>query len=75
MVRFAIHYGLHIRLHIACPAVTRGLLDANFAADPTAPMFLAGGWHDEDFSQSGVYDTQPFGITAGAYTRSLFSST
>ena len=38
------------------------LLDANFAADPDSPIFLAGGWHDEDFSQNGAYETRPHGI-------------
>ena len=40
----------------------KGLLDANFAADPNSPIFIAGGWHDEDFSQNGAYETRPYGI-------------
>jgi hypothetical protein len=39
----------------------KGLLDANFAADPASPIFLAGGWHEEDFSQNGAYETRPYG--------------
>ena len=35
--------------------------DANFAADPDSPIFLAGGWHEEDFSQNGAYETRPYG--------------
>ena len=45
----------------------KGLLDANFAADPGAPIFLAGGWHDEDFSYVGAYDTRPYGIADKIY--------
>ena len=40
----------------------RELLDANFRADPDAPVFLAGGWHEHDPSHEGHYDLEPCGV-------------
>ena len=40
----------------------RELLDANFRADPDAPVFLAGGWHEHDPSHEGHYDLEPWGV-------------
>jgi len=57
----------------------RALLDLNYHKDSSA-IFLAGGWHDDDPSTVGHYDTMPFGIAdeivklpaaGGAATRGL----
>ena len=41
------------------------LIDANYG-DGSVPIFMAGGWHEEDFSHVGHYEHQPFGMVDSA---------